>query len=203
MPFGIYENCHIFVYTIIVITFKATIMTTTKKWSLDPTHSEIGFKIRHLMITNVSGSFEKFNVNAETEGDDFSKAKISFSADTNSVSTNNEQRDQHLRSADFFDAETYPELKFESTGMRSISANEFELTGDLTIRNVTKPVKLGVEYGGLMKDPWGNLKAGFTLNGKINRKEWDLNWNAALETGGILVGEEVKINAEIQMLVSQ
>jgi polyisoprenoid-binding protein YceI len=178
-------------------------MTTTKKWSLDPTHSEIGFKIRHLMITNVSGSFEKFNVNAETEGDDFSKAKISFSADTNSVSTNNEQRDQHLRSADFFDAETYPELKFESTGMRSISANEFELTGDLTIRNVTKPVKLGVEYGGLMKDPWGNLKAGFTLNGKINRKEWDLNWNAALETGGILVGEEVKINAEIQMLVSQ
>lgn len=171
---------------------------STTKWALDPTHSEIQFKAKHLMITNVTGSFGSFNAIAETEGDDFSTAKVTFTAQTNSVDTGNEQRDGHLKSAEFFDAEKHPEMKFESTKMEKQSGNEYILHGNLTIKGISKPVKLNVEYGGIQKDPWGNMKAGFSLNGKIHRNDWGLNWNAALETGGVLVSEEIKIQSEIQ-----
>lgn len=172
----------------------------TTKWSLDPTHSEIGFKVKHLMFTNVSGSFKTFTASAETEGDDFNNATISFSADVESVHTNNEQRDQHLKSADFFDAASFPTLSFTATTFAAKADGEYELTGDLTMHGVTHPVTLTAEFGGIVKDPWGNIKAGFSLNGKINRKDFGLNWNAVLETGGVMVSEEVKIHAEIQLV---
>jgi len=172
----------------------------TTKWNLDPTHSEIQFKVKHLAITTVTGSFGSFEATAETSSDDFSAAKIAFSADVASVNTGNEQRDGHLKSADFFDAENTPKITFVSTKLDKVDAGNFKLQGDLTIKGVTKPVSLDVEFGGIGKDPWGNTKAGFTLSGKINRKDWGLNWNAALESGGVLVSEDVKILAEVQLV---
>ena len=176
----------------------------TKKWALDPTHSEVQFKIKHLMITNVTGSFDIFTVSAQTEDEDFTKARVSFTADVNSISTNNEQRDAHLKSADFFDAATFPQIKFVATKTENVDNDgSYELYGDLTIKEVTKQVKLSVEFGGVAKDPWGNTKAGFTISGKINRKDFGLTWNAATETGGVLVSDEVRINAEIQLIEQQ
>ena len=171
----------------------------TTKWALDPTHSEIHFKVKHLMITTVTGSFNTFTAAAETTSDDFTDASISFSAETASVDTGNEQRDGHLKSADFFDAEKFPTLSFVSTSYKK-NGDDYTLTGDLTIKDVTKSVTLAVEFGGVAKDPWGNTKAGFTLSGKINRKEFGLTWNAATETGGVLVSEDVKLLAEIQLV---
>ncbi|MDF1559183.1 MAG: YceI family protein [Bacteroidales bacterium] len=170
----------------------------TTKWTIDPSHSEIQFKVKHMMITTVTGSFKEFSSEVETQSDDFSTAKIKFQAATASVFTNSDQRDEHLRSADFFDVEKYPELKFESTSLEKVDDESFTLNGNLTIRDITKPVKLDVEVGGIGKDPWGNLKAGFSLTGKINRKEWGLNWNAALEAGGVLVSDDVRIFCEVQ-----
>ncbi|HEX6226932.1 MAG TPA: YceI family protein [Chryseolinea sp.] len=177
-----------------------TATATTTKWNLDPAHSQIGFKVKHMMITNVSGSFEKFDVQVETENKDFATAKIQFTADIDSITTANKDRDNHLKSGDFFDAATYPQLKFTSTKVEKKDDESFVLSGNLTIRDVTKAVKLDVEFGGIGKDPWGNEKAGFTITGKINRTDFKLNWNAALETGGVLVGEEVKIQAELQLI---
>lgn len=172
----------------------------TKKWSLDPTHSELQFKAKHLMITNVTGAFSKIAAQAETEEDDFSNAKVSFSAETASINTNNEQRDGHLKSADFFESEKFPNIKFESTKMEKNGDDKFTMHGNLTIKDVTKPVKLNVEFAGIQKDPYGNTKAGFSVNGKINRTEYGLTWNAALEAGGVLVSEDIKIQGEVQMV---
>lgn len=169
-------------------------------WALDPTHSEVQFKVKHLMITNVTGNFGVFSTNVETEGDDFTKSSISFSADINSINTNNEQRDGHLKSADFFDAENHGTLSFTATSFEKVDDENYKMSGDLTIKDVTKNVTLNVEFGGINKDPWGNTKAGFTINGKINRKDFGLNWNASLETGGMLVSEEVRLMAEIQLV---
>jgi len=170
--------------------------TETTNWILDPTHSEVQFKVKHLMMTNVTGQFNVLKADVHTN-EDFSKANVHFTADVSSISTSNEQRDGHLKSADFFDAEKYPTLSFEST---SYNAQEGKLNGNLTIKGVTKPVSLDAEFNGTNKDPWDNLKAGFSLSGKINRKDWGLNWNAAIETGGVLVSEEVKISAEVQFV---
>jgi polyisoprenoid-binding protein YceI len=175
----------------------------TTKWNLDPAHSEITFKVRHMMITNVTGSFQKFDAQVETEGESFETAKIRFTADISSITTNNEQRDQHLRSADFFDAENHPELVFESTKLEKKSDEDYKLHGNLTIRGVTKPVVLDVEYGGTIKDPWGLTRAGFTIDGKINRKEYGLHWSAATETGGLVVSDEVKLHAAVEFTKQQ
>lgn len=169
----------------------------TNKWALDPSHSELQFKVKHLMITNVTGQFNVINSTVETEGDDFSNAKISFTADATSINTGSEQRDGHLKSPDFFDTENYPNITFVSD---SYNAATGKLDGQLTIRNITKPASFDVEFSGTNKDPWGNEKAGFSLSGKINRTDWDLNWNAALEAGGVLVSEDVKIAAEVQFV---
>lgn len=168
------------------------------KWSLDPAHSEITFKVKHLMISNVKGEFRKFNV--EVNGDDWKTAKINAVLDASSISTNDEGRDAHLRGADFFDTENSKEIVFKSTSFEPKGGDDYELKGDLTMKGVTKPVKLDVEFGGIGKDPWGNEKAGFSLSGKLNRKDWGLTWNAALETGGMLVSDEVKISAELQFV---
>ena len=173
---------------------------TTTKWSLDPSHSEIGFKIKHLMISNVSGNFNKFDVQVKTNGDDFANATVTANIDVASINTNNEQRDAHLGNADFFETDKHPNIIFKSTKVEKVDDDTFNLYGDLTIKETTKPVKLSVEYSGIAKDPWGNVKAGFTINGKINRKDWGINYNAVLETGGIMLGEELKVNGEIQLV---
>ena len=171
---------------------------STTKWAIDPTHSEIGFKVKHMMFTNVSGKFQKFTADIISEGDDFENAAINFSGDIESLTTGNADRDTHLLSADFFDVEKFPKITFSSTSVKKIDENQYEITGDLSLHGETKSVKLDAEYSGQMKDPWGNTKAGFALTGKINRKDWGLNWNAALETGGVLVSEEVKLAIELQ-----
>lgn len=171
----------------------------TTKWSIDPTHSEIGFKVKHMMFTNVSGQFEKYDATVTTDGDNFENAIIDFTADVASINTNNADRDGHLKSADFFDVENSPKLTFKSTSFTKVDDNNYELAGNLTIKGTEKAVKFPVEFSGLMTDPWGNTKVGLNVLGKINRKDWGLNWNSALETGGVLVGEEVKMNIELQL----
>lgn len=173
---------------------------STTKWIIDPTHSEIGFKVKHMMFTTVSGKFEKFDASIETENEDFSNAKITFKGEVSSINTGNADRDGHLRSADFFDAEQHPTIQFDATSFTKKSEGEYELKGDLTLHGITKNITLETEYSGQLTDPWGNTKAAFAINGKINRKDWGLNWNAALETGGVLVSEEVKLVIELQFV---
>lgn len=175
-------------------------MANQTKWVLDPAHSEIDFKVRHMMITNVKGEFRAFNAVILTESDDFSKGSVELNIESGSVFTNNTDRDKHLKSADFFDAENHKELKFTSSSLTKLDDDNYKLNGILDIRGIKKQVSFDVEFGGINKDPWGNLKAGFSLSGKINRKDWGLNWNAALETGGVLVSDEVRINAEVQFV---
>jgi len=171
------------------------------KWTLDPAHSEVEFKVRHLMITNVSGEFKNFTVDVETEGEDFMTAKATFTAEIDSITTGAEQRDQHLKSPDFFDAANFPQLKFVATKYEVVDHDgSYELYGDLTIRGTTKPIKLDVEFGGIIKDPWGNTRAGFSINGKVNRKEFGLHWHAVTETGGIVVSDDVKIHCAIELI---
>lgn len=172
----------------------------TTKWTIDASHSEIGFKVKHLMITNVNGTFGEIKGNVETQNMDFATALVNFVMSAGSINTGSPDRDNHLKSPDFFDVEKYNEITFSSGEMKQLKEDQYLMTGDLTIKGVTNKVTMNVEFNGLMKDPWGNEKAGFSLNGKINRKDWGLNWNAALETGGVLVGEEVTIQAEVQLL---
>lgn len=172
----------------------------TTKWAIDPTHSEIGFKVKHMMFTNVSGKFETYDATIATEDENFENAKIEFSAEINSINTHNTDRDTHLKSADFFDADNHPRLTFKASSFSKIDDHNYTLAGDLSLRGVTKPVQFPVEFSGLMKDPWGNTKAGLNISGKINRKDWGLNWNAALETGGLLVSEEVRLQIELQLV---
>ena len=164
------------------------------KWNLDTTHSEITFKVRHMMISNVKGAFNTFTAEVEAEDDTFKNAKVSATIQTDSIDTNNADRDTHLKSADFFNAEQNPTITFESASLTD------DVTGHLTINGVTKPVQLEVEFGGINQDPWGNTKAGFTFEGKIKRSDFGLNWNAALETGGVLVSDDVKIAGELQFV---
>lgn len=169
-----------------------------KKWTIDSAHSEIGFKVKHMMFTNVKGHFNDYSA-AIDFNDDLKGANLQFEAKINSITTNNADRDNHLKSPDFFDMDQYPTLNFKSTKIEG-NGNDYEITGDLTIKGITKPVKLNAEFSGLMTDPWGNTKVGLNIDGKINRKDFGLTYNAALETGGVLVGEDVNLNAEIQLV---
>lgn len=170
------------------------------KWKIDTAHSEVQFKVKHLMITTVTGHFRKFDLNVDTDSDDFTTArKIVFTAEINSIDTNNSQRDAHLRSADFFNAEEYGELRFVGNKYEA-NGDDAKLYGDLTIKNVTRPLVLNVEHGGIVADPYGQTKAGFTVNGKISRKEFGLTWNAITEAGQVVVGDEIKIHAEVQLV---
>lgn len=170
------------------------------KWLLDPMHSELQFKIKHLMISNVTGTLKNFQAEVQTEDEDFSTAEIKLTAQMDSISTNNEQRDAHLRNSDFFEVEKYPELHFKSTKVEKTDRDTFALYGELTIKGITKPVKLHVEFNGKTKDPWGGERAGFVVTGKINRADWGVNFNGVLETGGVVLGEEVKINSELEFV---
>lgn len=169
------------------------------KWSIDTTHTEVLFKVKHLVISTVTGSFKKFSGEVISEGEDFDNAYVSFSIDVNSIDTNQADRDAHLKSEDFFAAAQYPSLTFSNGTLKKVNGNEYTLTGDLTIRNTTKRVELEVEFGGTTVDPWGNTKAGFEINGKINRKEFGLSWNALTEAGGMVVSEEVKLHLNVEL----
>ncbi|MEP6927815.1 MAG: YceI family protein [Ginsengibacter sp.] len=178
-------------------------METRTKWVIDPAHSEIAFKVKHLMITNVKGVFKEFEASIYTTGDDFLSAEIDFWMNPASVETGSADRDAHLKNTDFFDVENHKEITFTANTYEKVDNDgSYELYGDLTIKGITKRIKLDVEFGGVMKDPWGNEKAGFAINGKINRKDWKLHWNTALETGGVLVSDEVQISCEVQLLKS-
>jgi polyisoprenoid-binding protein YceI len=171
----------------------------TTKWVLDPTHSELQFKVKHLMITTVTGSFTKFTAELETEDDDFETGKASFAAEVASIHTGNTDRDNHLVTGDFFDAAEYPTISFESTSLVQ-TGDDYKLNGNLTMKGVTKFITLNVEFGGTAVDPWGNTKAGFTINGKIKRSDWGLTYNAALETGGVMLSDEVRLVGELQFI---
>jgi polyisoprenoid-binding protein YceI len=175
-------------------------MATKTTWAIDPTHSEVSFKVKHLMISNVKGLFNEFSGQLITDGEDFSTAEISFQLNPASISTGVADRDGHLKSPDFFDIENFKEITFSAGKLVKTTDEDFTLTGNLTIKDVTLPVSLDVEFGGLMTDPWGNEKAGFTLLGKINRKDFGLTWNAALEAGGMLVGEDVRLSCDIELV---
>ncbi|WP_149242336.1 YceI family protein [Dyadobacter sp. 32] len=174
-------------------------MATATKWVIDPTHSEIQFKVKHLVISTVTGSFKTFEGTVESETEDFEGAKVSFSADIASIDTNMAQRDEHLKSGDFFDAEKYPKLTFSGV-LTSKGDESYSLSGDLTIKNTTKPFTFAVEYGGNMTDFYGQNKAGFEISGKLNRKEFGLEWSAVTEAGGVVVGDEVKLIANVQVV---
>jgi polyisoprenoid-binding protein YceI len=169
------------------------------KWAIDPMHSEVQFKVKHLVISTVSGFFRSFEGSVESENENFDGASIEFSIDINSVDTNQTQRDEHLKSPDFFDAAKYPHIKFKSTSFKKTGDDEYELKGDLTIRGVTKAVNLHAEFGGSAADSYGNIRAGFEITGKVNRKEFGLTWEGVTEAGSIVVGEDIKltINAEL------
>ncbi len=173
-------------------------MATATKWVLDPMHSEVTFKIKHLVISNVTGMFKKFEGTCEAPSDDFEGAEIDFSLDVDSIDTNQEQRDVHLKSPEFFDAEKFPKITFKSTSFTKTGDNEYDLNGNLTIKDVTKPVTLKVEFGGTANDFYGNLKAGFEVTGKINRKEFGLVWGGITEAGSIVLGDDVKLSINAQ-----
>ena len=169
-------------------------------YTIDPMHSEIMFKVKHMMITNVTGKFSSFTAGMTTTGDDFTGASVQFEADTASIDTGNDQRDGHLKSDDFFNAEKFPKISFTSTGFTKNSDEEYKLKGNLTIRDITKEIELNVNYGGTMTDFYGQEKSGYELNGKISRKDFELKWNAVTEAGGVVVADEVKLHLAVQMI---
>ncbi len=171
-------------------------------WNLDKAHSELEFKVKHMMISNVKGQFQDFNVTVDTQSADLADAQVTVEIKTNSITTKNEPRDQHLKSDEFFNSSTYPDITFTSKEITKVDDDEFTLHGDLTIKGVTKPAVFTAEFGGLAKDPWGNKKAGYTVSGKINRQDFGLTWNAALETGGVMVSEEVRFHADVQFVLA-
>ena len=172
---------------------------TKTQWTIDPVHSEIQFKVKHMVISTVTGQFERFSGSAESEGDDFEGATVTFEVEADSINTRNKDRDAHLKSDDFFNAEKYPKITFKSKSFTKVGDNNYKLVGDLTIRDVVKEVTLDVEYGGMVEnDGYGNVKAGFEVTGKINRKDFGLRWNGVTEAGQIIVSDEVKLILNVQ-----
>jgi len=171
----------------------------TTKWSIDPMHSEVQFKVKHLVISTVSGFFKSFEGTMETTGDDFENADITFALNIDSIDTNQSQRDEHLKSAEFFDAAQYPQITFKSTSFTKTGDEEYDLVGDLTVKGITKSVKLAAEFGGSTDDFYGNTKAGFEVTGKINRKDFGLTWDGVTEAGSIVVGEDIKLLINLQL----
>ncbi|HSN09238.1 MAG TPA: YceI family protein [Hanamia sp.] len=174
-------------------------MEKKTKWLIDNSHSEITFKVKHLMIINVKGVFTEYNSSIYTTGDDLTTAEIDFWMNPNSLKTNDEKRDAHLRSEDFFDTKHHKEITFRSNTVEKKNDNGYELWGDLTVKGITKRIKLDLEFEGIQKDPWGNEVAGVSVKGEINRKDWELNWNTPLESGGVLVGDIVHIDCELEL----
>ncbi|MEW6194253.1 MAG: YceI family protein [Bacteroidota bacterium] len=183
-----------------VLAFTVTSLTAQTNWSVDKSHSKVGFSVSHLVISEVEGYFKDYDAEIITKGDDFSTAVIDFTIDAKSIFSDNEMRDNHLRSDDFFNAEKFPKMIFKGKSLKKIAGDKYKLIGDLTIRDITKRVELDVEYNGIIKDPWGNTKAGFKITGEINRFDYNLKWNTTLETGGLVVGKEVDLNINLELV---
>lgn len=187
------------ILTAILVVLTATVSQAQTKWNIDNSHSQVLFTVSHLVISEVTGNFKSFSGNITASKPDFSDANIEFTIDVNSINTENEMRDNHLKSDDFFNAEKFPKVTFKGNGLVKVSGNKYKLTGDLTIRDVTKKVTLDVTYSGTVKDPYGNTKAGFKIKGIVNRMDYNLKWNAMTEAGGAVVGSEVEITGNLQL----
>ncbi len=188
--------------TLALATFVSTVALSadTLTWVPDPVHSSVGFSVRHLLISEVSGKFDRYDIEVVSAKEDFSDAQINVNVQTSSIDTDNEKRDNHLRSDDFFNAEKYPELKFVGRKLQKMDGDKYKLYGDLTIRDITRPVTLDVTMGGVVKDPRGNERAGFSISGEIDRFEYGLMWDAATEAGGLVVGPKVKIRSDLSLI---
>lgn len=172
-------------------------------WKIDPSHSRVGFSVKHMMIATVRGEFTRYTGTLELDTQDLTRSRISGEIEVASIDTREPQRDDHLRSGDFFAAGEHPTIRFQSKRIEHVSGNEYRVVGDLTIRGVTKEVTLDAEYAGVHKDPWGGTRTGFTVTGAINRKDFGMNFNAALETGGVLVGDKVKLELEVEAVLQE
>ncbi|GAB1429934.1 YceI family protein [Ignavibacteria bacterium] len=173
---------------------------TAGEWKEDASHSTIGFSAKHMVISNVNGKFNDYSINVKSDKPDFSDAKIDVRIKATSINTENDRRDNHLRNDDFFAADKFPEISFVSSSMKKLKGNKYKVTGNLTMRGITKQVTFDAELGGVVKDPWGNHRAGFTLTGSINRFDYGLKWNDMIEAGGLVVGETIKIACEVELL---
>lgn len=190
-------------YTLVAVAIAGLSFTTPQTpvtWKLDPVHSSINFSATHMVVSEVTGSFKKFDGVITSKDDNFTDTQVEFTIDVNSISTDNEKRDEHLKSDDFFNAAKYPHIKFKGKSLKKINGNKYVLNGDLTVRDITKPVDLAVIYNGTIKDPYGNIRAGFKVAGSINRMEYGLKWNALLEAGGAVVGSEIPFTAHVELI---
>jgi len=188
---------------LVLVVFSSSFAQTAKTWNVDKMHSAVKFAVSHLVISEVDGSFKIFDGSMVAAKEDFSDAKINFTVDVNSINTDNTNRDGHLKSDDFFNAEKYPNMTFVSTSFKKKSGSKYELTGNLTIRDVTKKVTFAVKYGGTTKDPYGNTKAGFKATGSINRLAYGLKWNNLTEAGGAVVGADVDLTVNLEMALAK
>jgi polyisoprenoid-binding protein YceI len=191
-----------------IVTFFALFLAgffslNAQSWSFDKSHTEIRFAVTHMVISEVSGSFSDYDGSLTFDGEDLTKAQVRFSANTESVNTGNEKRDGHLRSDDFFNSEEFPQLSFEGSSFEKVDEKNYKLTGELTIRDVTKTIELDVKYSGVIQDPWGNNRAGFKIRGEINRMEYGLKWNSMMEAGGLVVSEEVELLLNVEMVMDK
>ncbi len=184
---------------LLVFFLTISIVSAQTKWKFDKAHTNIGFSVTHLVITDVEGNFKKFGGTVITNGDNFENAQVEFWADVNSINTENEKRDKHLKSDDFFNAEKFPKLTFKSKSFTKVGENKYKMVGDLTIRGITKEVELDVIHNGTIKDPWGNTRAGFKITGEINRFDFGLKWNKLMEFGGAVVGKTVRLNINTEL----
>lgn len=184
---------------VVLLVLGFTFVNAQTKWGLDKSHSNVGFSVTHLIISEVTGQFKSFSAEIESKSDDFSDAKINFSIDVASISTENEGRDKHLKSDDFFNAEKFPKITFVGKSFKKVDGKKYKLVGDFTMRDVTKQITLDVIFNGTVKDPWGNTKAGFKISGELNRMDYNVKWNNLIEAGGAVVSKEVAINVNLEL----
>lgn len=184
----------------VMLVLLSTTLFSQTTWTVDKAHTKVGFSVSYLVITDVEGYFKDYDAQITIDSDDLSTANIELSVNTSSIFTDNDKRDNHLRSDDFFNAEKYPQMVFKSKSMKKVSDNKYKLAGDLTIRDVTKQVELDVKYNGTVKDPWGNTKAGFKVTGVIDRFDYNLKWDKSIETGSLVVGKDVELVIDLQLV---
>jgi len=194
------KNIKSITLTIIVLLLGIGLNAQTTKWNFDNSHTKIGFSVAHMMITDVPGQFNKFSGTVLSDKADFTDAKINFTVDVNTINTDNADRDKHLRSADFFDAAKYPEIKFEGTSFKKVGKGKYKLSGKFTMVGVTKNVTFDAKFSGIINDPWGGTRAGFKIYGKINRYDWGLKYNSPMDKGGVVIGKEVEINCNVELI---
>ena len=184
----------------VMLVLVSTSLFSQTTWTVDKSHSKVGFSVTYLVISDVDGFFKDYDATITTRGDDLTTANIDFTINTSSIFTDNDKRDNHLRSDDFFNAEKYPQMVFKGKSMKKVDDKNYKLIGDFTIRDVTKQIELDVKYNGTVKDPWGNTKAGFKVTGEIDRFDYNLKWNKAIESGSLVVGKEVELIIDLQLI---